>query len=175
MLMSVRIPTLLALLLASMFKIVGAAAVKTPVPGQPVTETVRFVEDPALRTRWQLLRDPLHPGAPGRLVETPAGAIPPGAIPAGALHGTAKHDGSRQVGLQSKKAKPLVVAGDEVLLVSANSASHLMLRSKALSAGYAGDEIRVQLDVFHRQMRARVLAAGRAEMLVSTAGYERQP
>ena len=170
MLMSVRIPTLLALLLASMFRIVGAAAVKTQVPEQPVTETVRFVEDPALRTRWQLLRDPLHPGAPGRMLEAPAGATS-----FNALHGTAKHDGSRAIGWQSKKAKPLVAAGDEVLLVCANSASHLVLASKALSAGYAGDEIRVQLDVFHRQMRARVLAAGRAEMLASTAGYERQP
>ena len=165
-----RIPTLLVLLAALPCGGTTTAGAENGTAMPPTAQLFRSVDDPALATRWLLMRDPRHPGAPGRMVEAPARIVSPGGLNSAADHGDAR----KQTGLQ-RKAKPVVRVGDEILVVSENPDSQLTLHARALSAGCAGDKISARIDVFHREVHARVLAAGRVEMLAPSAAYGRQP
>lgn len=169
MLRSLRILIWLVLVVAPLFEKAAAADGDRGAPAAAAGQLFRSVDDPALNTRWLLLRNPEHPGAPGRMVEAHSGSTSSAPLP-GTGHGAAKWQPASSQG----KAKEAVLAGEEILLVSESPGSQLALYGRALSAGRAGDAIEVRLDVFQTKVHARLVAPGRAEMLASPTAYGSQ-
>jgi len=83
--------------------------------------------DPCVGAHWLLLRDPVHPGWPGRLMLVDAGKT-----------GKSTHE--------SKAAVPVVIRVGEFVTVQQNTELlHARFEAVALDAGRVGERIRVQL------------------------------
>lgn len=102
----------------------------------------RVIEDPASGRRWVLIRDPEHPGGPGKLVDEAAGA----AANAG----------------ETQKFARVIRAGDRVLVEVNTRVAHGLFEAIALSGARRGNEFRVRLRVGGRVVQAVAIGPGRA-------------
>lgn len=145
---------------------IGATTVASAqVLAQPGSSSaVRAIDDPHAGMRWLLLRNPDHPGGPGRLVPVHgAAATSPifhferGAADAGnGLHAT---------------LAPVIRAGDAVIVEEDSAVASVRLEGVATMPAAAGANLKVRL-----RTAATVSAIAIAPGRVRLAGqFERQP
>jgi hypothetical protein len=106
---------------------------------------VREIEDPSSGLRWYLLRDPMHPGAPGRLTPFP-------------IHG----DLAAQA-LVEPLSRPIVLAGDRLIVEDRTAVLSAHLEAVALRPAHKGQVIEARLT--GKAIRVQILGAGRARLV----------
>lgn len=117
----------------------------------PSTEVLREIDDPSTGNRWLLLRDPEHPGGPGRLVLANAAAEA----------GT----GPRRVRrLNPVVPRSVIHGGDQVVVEETTPVLDARYEGVALGPAEKGKSINVRLKVNGRVVRAVVLGPGRAAL-----------
>jgi hypothetical protein len=126
------------------------------VPMQSGT-VIREIEDLYLGDRWLLVRNPEHPGGPGRLVlaQEKVPSARPGAPAADHL-----------------LASPIIHAGDRITLEEHTSQVDAVLEAVALGPAIPGGIFRVRLQVGGQVVRAIATRAGHALLAPET---EKQP
>jgi hypothetical protein len=152
----------------------GQAGSRDPVPA------IREIDDPHTGVRWELRRDPSHPGGPGLLTEIPGteggegrpglrteipgtegGEGRPGLLTE--IPGTEGGEGSR--GKQGPaRQTPAVRAGDRVLIDEDSPIAVIHLEAVALRPALIGSEILVRLAPSGSLFHAVVLGPGRATL-----------
>ncbi len=131
-------------------------------PGLPPTRTVlsgrqiRSIEDPNLGQRWLLLRDPDHPGGPGRLLQVAAASS--GVQPGRPANPTA----SAAPRPQPAALRPIIHAGDRLVLEENSAVAVVRLEAVALESAPVGSAFRARLKIGGKAVHAVALATGRA-------------
>ncbi len=119
-------------------------------PGQPIgsnaTEVIREIDDPHSGERWLLLRNPAHPGGPGRLV----------------LARQNRQDGSRASGSAPGQYLPVVRAGDRIVIEEHTAVADARLEAVALNPAAAGAPLNVRLTLGGKVVRATAVGPGQA-------------
>lgn len=117
---------------------------------------VREIDDPHTGDRWLLVRDPSHPGAPGRMVlvagaEGPAGRKAPGA-------------GLATTAWPTKHIAPIPVirAGDRLVVEQSTPLIEARLEAVALGTAAVGAPLNVRLAIGGNVVPAIALGPGRA-------------
>lgn len=108
------------------------------------------IDDPHSGVRWELMRDPSHPGGPGRLTQMP---------------GKENGNGKRRMEVPSRPA-PVIRAGDRIAIDEDSSVAVIHLEAVALRPASIGTDIPVRLQggsLFH----AVVLGPGRATLALA--------
>jgi hypothetical protein len=130
------------------------SAGRVSFPALETPRIVREIDDPHLGTRWLLLRNPDHPGGPGRLVMVSV---------------TRTINQQRQLGASdsipgAEPLQPVICAGERVV-VEANSPV-VVARFEAVALGPAaiGSPLDVRLRIGGKVLRAVALGAGRAAL-----------
>jgi len=124
---------------------VPASAQQVSVQG-PV---LREIDDPYTGARWLLMRDPVHPGGPGRLV-----------LLANENHSAG--EGAVRVELQPVALRPIIRAGDRLIVEEHTQVVEARLEAVALNPAAAGSVLDVRLKIGGRVVRAVAMAPGRA-------------
>jgi hypothetical protein len=138
----------------------GSSALELERP-LPAGQVVREIDDPHLGSRWLLYRDPTHPGGPGRLVQ--AGQVYARPVQAGkAAPGEGPAAGSAP--LTGKLDRPVIHAGDRVILEEDTPVVEARLEAVALNPALAGSPLRVRLRIGGKVVAATALATGRVEL-----------
>jgi hypothetical protein len=116
-----------------------------PVPG----EIVREIDDPHTGDRWLLMRDPSHPGGPGRLV---------------LAESAGNQARQRQAGaeLSQVELRPVIRAGERLIVEENTPVVEARLEAVALGPAVVGSPLDVRLRIGGRVVRAVALAPGRA-------------
>jgi hypothetical protein len=127
-------------------------------------KVVREIDDPDTGDRWMLMRDPVHPEGPGRLVL--AGG--PGVDRAGASRQ------QRPVASAAGQApgRPVIHAGDELIVEEHTPVVETRLEAVALGPAEEGARFRARLKIGGKVVDAVAVSAGRAALW---PGYEAQP
>ena len=180
-----RMPTLVALLaLASGNRAVtGQSVMLAPggsesrprvvlvSPGLPSTPAVlpgrliRVIEDPNLGERWLLLRDLDHPAGPGRLMHAAGGVS---RVESGQ---TGKPATAAALKSMSEAPRPVIHAGDRVILEGISAVAVVHLEAVALGSAGAGSVFNARLQVGGKIVRAVALATGRAALQPLSGGW----
>jgi hypothetical protein len=126
-------------------------------------EVVREIDDPHTGARWLLMRDPSHPGGPGRLLESTRN-------PARQRH-PARQDAAG-VKASSAELRPVLHAGDRLIVEENSAVVESRLEAVALGPAVLGSVLNVRLSVGGKVVRAVALAPGRA---VLQPGMEARP
>lgn len=136
---------------ASTKPLVIEASNLVPAPAvSPSTEVLREIDDPSTGNRWLLLRDPEHPGGPGRLVLANA-----------ADAGT----GPRRVRRLTPVVPHSVIhGGDQVVVEETTPVLEARYEGVALGPAEKGKSMNVRLKVNGRVVRAVALGPGRAAL-----------
>ena len=113
--------------------------------GEAKAPVLREIKDPSSGTRWLLLADPAHPGGPGRLVAV--GGEAPAAAPKAA---------------GAEALKPIVRAGDRVVIEEHSSVVNTRLEAVALEPAGEGAVLQARLKFGGKVMRVIVTGPGRA-------------
>ncbi len=102
---------------------------------------VREIDDPSSGDCWLLERDPSHPGGPGRLVLA-----------------------RRESSLPESGEKPVIRAGERVIVEENSPVAVARLEAVALSNGWRGSALKVRIEIGGRIARAIAIAPGRAAL-----------
>ncbi len=132
------------------------AAMNLRAAAGPAGEVVREIDDPDTGHRWKLMRDPVHPGGPGRLVL----AAGPGIEPVSASSGDRK-----RVAISAARPAPhypVIHAGDALLVEEHTAVVEARLEAVALGPAVEGASFRVRLKIGCRVVRAVAVSAGHA-------------
>jgi hypothetical protein len=136
----------------------SSAACKPAVRGVSATAAMELpgkvfgeIDDPHSGDRWLLLRNPSHPGGPGRLVMS--------ARPEGAQAGEA---GNRT---RPPEVTPMIRAGDSLIVEEHTAVVDARLEAVALSTASKGAAFEARLMIGGRTIRAVALGRGRAELV----------
>jgi hypothetical protein len=119
-------------------------------------EVVREIDDPHTGDRWKLMRDPVHPEGPGRLVLV-AG---PGTEPVS----TSTSD-AEQPAISATKRTPLrlaIHAGDALIVEENTAVVEARLEAVALRPAAKGAIFRARLRIGGKVVRAIAISAGHA-------------
>lgn len=114
--------------------------------GSNATEVIREIDDPHSGERWLLLRNPAHPGGPGRLV----------------LARQNRQDGSRASGSAPGQYLPVVRAGDRIVIEEHTAVADARLEAVALNPAAAGAPLNVRLTLGGKVVRATAVGPGQA-------------
>jgi hypothetical protein len=109
---------------------------------------VRVIDDPYSGDRWLLVRDPSHPGGPGRLLLVSAvrrGPLNPG-----------------HAGPEIEAPAPLIRPGDRVVVEENTPVVEARLEAVALGPAQPGSTFNVRLAVGGRVVRVVAVGPGRA-------------
>ncbi len=124
-------------------------------PAQAVTQPeggiLGEIDDPHTGVRWLLMRDAENAGGPGRLVRT-------------GHAGSDARGGTRGDAPGAARLRPLIHAGDALIVEEHTAIVDAWLEAVALGAAAAGAECRARLKIGGRVVRVVALAAGRAEL-----------
>ena len=125
-------------------------------------KAVREILDPHTGDRWMLVRDPVHPGGPGRLVlATDLTAIRRNAVAAR----------MPALGSSSPFEQPAIRAGDRVIVEEHTAIVDAQLEGTALSPATGGASLAVRLTIGGRVVQVQAVGPGRAALLLrSEAG-----
>jgi hypothetical protein len=119
-------------------------------------EIVRIIEDPNTGVRWLLLRDPVHPAGPGRLVCSTE-----------LQSGEARN---RFSGLQQGEPaepapfRPVIHIGDRLIVEEHSAVVDASLEAVALNAANLGSSLDVRLRIGGRVLRVLATGPGRASL-----------
>lgn len=108
---------------------------------------LREIVDPYSGGRWVLMRDPDHPGGPGRLVLAEAGN-----------GGKRAHAGETP----ADEALPVIRAGDKLVIEEHSSVVDAQFEAVALGAAREGSLLKVRLKLGGKTLSAIALGPGRA-------------
>lgn len=144
-----------ALLVASA---TAQSAAPAPLAPAPAMEVVRVIDDHATGVRWLLLRDPSHPGGPGRMVRSTEfqGNAPGNSIAAAAAQGGTS--------LAPAAVHPLIRMGDRLIVEEHSAVADANLEGVALTAANLGSPLEVRLRIGGRTLRALATGPGRATL-----------
>jgi hypothetical protein len=130
----------------------GLVSVPPYSPGQ----LVRIIDDPSLGDRWLLIRDPNHPGGPGRLVLASRTRSEAG------RNGSAGVPDVGKPGADQVLASPVIHTGDLLVVEENTAVVEARLEAVALGPAWAGSSFDVRLKIGGKVVRAIALASGRA-------------
>jgi hypothetical protein len=112
-------------------------------------EIVREIDDPHTGARWLLMRNPIYPAGPGRLVLVGGmriAALQPGAPVA-------------------EPPRPIIHAGDRLIVEENTAVVESRLEAVALGPAVVGSPLDARLKVGGKVVRAVALGRGRAAFL----------
>jgi hypothetical protein len=112
-------------------------------------EIVREIDDPHTGGRWLLMRDPVHPAGPGRLVL------------AGGMRIAVPQPGAPAV----EPPRPVIHAGDRLIVEENTAVVEARLEAVALGPAGIGSPLDVRLKIGGKVVRAVALGPGRAAFL----------
>lgn len=123
------------------------------MPVEPSGQVVRQIDDPSTGQRWLLMRDPSHPGGPGRLTPiTKFLEVFKSSAPV-----TVPRMQPKPVALQ-----PVIRSGDRLIVEDSSSRIDARFDAVALGSAAAGGPLRVRLVLGGKVVRAIALGPGRA-------------
>jgi hypothetical protein len=124
------------------------------------TAAIAEIDDPHSGVRWELMRDPNHPGGPGRLTQMPG-----------------KENGNGKPGMKvPSRPAPVIRAGDRIAIDEDSSVAVIHLEAVALRPGSIGSDIPVRLKQGGSLFHAVVVGPGRATLaLAHRPSMEVQP
>ena len=122
----------------------------------PLGEEVREIDDTHTGDRWKLMRDPVHPGGPGRLVL----AAGPGIEPVSAGTSDQKHPAISAT--KRTPFHPVIHAGDALIVEEHTAVVEARLEAVALGPAVEGAICRVRLKIGGKVVRAVAVSAGHA-------------
>jgi len=133
----------------------GQAFVLVQSPAQ--VEIVREIDDPHTGDRWLLVRDPQHPGGPGRLMLV-------------AAHRNGLRGTNPRVTAETDQARfnPVIRAGDRLIVEEHTEIADASLEARALNPAAQGSALDVRLTIGGKVVRAVALAPGRAALQPQT-------
>lgn len=114
--------------------------------GEMPASVIREIDDLHTGERWLLLRDPSHPGGPGRLVV------------AGSFEGAAKRD----MKLSSISQLPIIHSGDRVIVEEKTAIVEAHLEAVALAPAVNGARFPARLAIGGKTVSALAVAPGHA-------------
>jgi hypothetical protein len=118
-------------------------------------EVVREIDDPHMGARWLLMRDPSHPGGPGRLL-----------LADGILNPARQRDLAHkdEAGIRPSRMElsPVLHAGDRLIVEENTPVVEARLEAVALGPANIGSVLSVRLSLGGKVVRAVALAPGRA-------------
>jgi hypothetical protein len=110
-------------------------------------EIVREIDDPHTGNRWLLMRDPSHPGGPGRLVAVASVRIR-----------------SSREGPGVEPLRPVIHSGERLIVEENTAVVEARLEAVALGPAVIGSPLDVRLRIGGKVVRAVALAPGRASL-----------
>ncbi len=118
---------------------------------------LREIVDPAAGIRWRLVRDPIHPAGPGRLVSVAAWG------------GEATHStGARRAAAEGEIPLPplarVILGGDRILVEESTPVASVQLAAVALGPARTGDLLLARLEAGGKTVRVVALRRGHARL-----------
>lgn len=182
--MNKRVKAAMDIVLAVMLAATAAAQTPTgdPLPAayqRPAGEVIRQIDDPGRDGAWLLIRNPIHPAGPGRLIW-----VPRGGQAADPTVGQAANPAAPVTEATLEALKPVILAGDRLVVEEETPVVDARLEATALNPAPAGATLNVRLEIGGRVVRAIALGPGRARFAPETqpapesqlaAGYGAQP
>ena len=132
------------------------AAAYRQISAEAAGEVMREIDDPHTGDQWILTRDPIHPEGPGRLMLVNG----PGIRPAGAGNGVERQGRPPVAHLMPNR--PVIHAGDALILEEDTPALEARLEAVALGAAVQGAVFKARLKIGGRVVRAMAISAGHA-------------
>jgi len=121
----------------------------------PVGAVVREIDDPQNGNCWLLVRDPSHPGGPGRLVL---------AVGAGVHSRRGRTAEQKFLAAEHRALTPVIRGGDRLIVEEKTAVVEARLEAVALGPAAAGAPLQVRLAIGGKVVRAVALAPGRASL-----------
>ena len=122
------------------------------------TDVVREIDDPHIGDRWMLVRDPVHPGGPGRLVL----AADVNGIRLGKMTVAPRMPAPRS---SSTPERSVIHAGDKLIVEEHTAIVDARLEGIALSPAIGRAFLRVRLSIGGEVVRAMAVGPALAELL----------
>jgi hypothetical protein len=118
---------------------------------QQAGEAVREIDDPHTGARWLLVRNPEHPGGPGRLV---------------LVEGVRNQPRQNKAGAGPSQAEPRTVirAGERLIVEESTPVVEARLEAVALGPAVTGSVLEARLRIGGRVVHAVALGPGRAAL-----------
>ncbi len=132
-------------------------AAEYPRPAvSPLGDVAREIDDPHTGDQWMLMRDPVHPGGPGRLVLVQGAGT--------RLASAGKRDETQPDARIAKRAPslPVIHAGDTLVVEEHTAVVEARLEAMALSPAVEGAVFKVRLKIGGKVVRAIAVSAERA-------------
>ena len=121
-------------------------------------DLVREIDDPHTGERWLLVRNPDHPGGPGRLIlASDMNAIQ--------LDKTSVAGWAPTPRGSSSAERPVIHAGDKLIVEEHTAIADARLQGIALSSAFGGASLKVRLSIGGKVVRAVATGSGRAALL----------
>ena len=128
---------------------------------QPSGEVLRQIDDPGAHGVWLLTRDPVHPAGPGRMVWVPDKVRLREA--AGDAAGVDPGMARSELGA-TRIARPVILAGDRVLVVEETPVVDAWLMATALNPAPLGMAFHARLEIGGQVVRAVAVRPGVARL-----------
>jgi|SRR5271166_711493 len=122
-----------------------------------VPASIREMDDPHTGRRWLLLRDPVHPGGPGRWAQVDMEeSVPP--MP------EAKRVDVQRVAAAEAPPHPIIRGGDRLILEENTAFMEVRLEAIALGPAVPGGVFQARLKIGGRNVKAVALTPGHAAL-----------
>jgi hypothetical protein len=137
---------------------VTQALLSANAQAEKLTDVVREIDDPHTGDRWMLVRDPVHPGGPGRLVLVPD------------MNGI-RHDKiavappTPEPGSSSTPGRLVIRAGDKLIVEEHSAVVDARLEGTALGPAIGGAFLKVRLSIGGKVVRAKAVGPALAVLL----------
>lgn len=148
---------------------------------QPSGEVLRQIDDPGAHGVWLLTRDPVHPAGPGRMIWVPdkvrlreAAAETGATQPETVRPDTAQLErvGPETVRPAMNSIKPVILAGDRVVVVEETPVVDARLTATALNPAPLGMAFHARLEIGGQVVRAVAVGPGLARLAPVANGVE---
>jgi hypothetical protein len=118
---------------------------------------LRSIDDSPTGSHWLLIRDPVHPAGPGRLVNAPtARGEEPALVP------------DQNIATKVRDIQPtlhfVIRGGDTLIVEDDNGNANVRLEAVALGPAAVGSEFQVRLKIGGASIKVVALATGRAKI-----------